>query len=217
LTAAVCAPVFIGGLDYSALFKDWGFTKNPPPNIIQAVLAQKREAEEGAGSLEEAISDFAKPPEEESDEELDKLPQIDCLIFGYNKSKQEGFSSILLATVVGGRLSYVGTIYAAEIPSATRDELRRRLPELEQRNPVFPTSKTANWLKPVLTCRIAYKEWSKTKMLRQPRFRRLTDDLGGHGGAGDRARPAAPDAAGPDDQFSSESGGSSPRHESTKS
>jgi len=175
-----CAVVLVGGVRYSAIFDDWGFEKRASVNVVQAIVDKARdEAEEGAESLDGAVKDFVGEEEEEKDEneELDKLPQTDCLILGYIPNGNGGFSSLLVASVVGNQLRYVGSISVDDIPAEERAALYRRMHSLEQSKPFVKTDMSATWLKPVLMCRVAYKQWTKSQQLDGPRFREMLKDV----------------------------------------
>jgi len=58
VTASLCALLVIGGIRYSAIF-DWGIEKPAEANLVQAIVDEARQEQDGgAESLEEAMNDF---------------------------------------------------------------------------------------------------------------------------------------------------------------
>jgi hypothetical protein len=188
LTAAFCAVVIVGGLNYSAIFEDWGAKKRAAPSIVQAITDQARqEREGGADSLEDAINDFAGEDEEkEKAAAAENLQPIDCLIFGYTthgKRPEDPFSTILLGAMIDEQIKFVATLSAHELPQEAQDELNRRMHTLRRKSPFVPVplttewAKSAHWLKPKLMCQVAFKGWSNTHKLRDPVFKQLLGDV----------------------------------------
>src|SRR4029079_16883011 len=114
-----------------------------------------------ADSLEEAMNDFAGDEAvdpEKVEDPLAKLPTMDCLIFGFVESDNGGLDSILIASVFGTQMNYVGRVSAENIPKESRGKLFARMKELTRKKPFVQTNQEARWLQPVLMARIAYTE-----------------------------------------------------------
>jgi hypothetical protein len=182
LTAILCGAFVVGGLRYDALFEDWGAEKRAGLNVVQEVVAQARkEREGGAGSLEDAMNDFVG---EEKKDDIDKLPSEDCLIFGYIVEERGELDSIVVASVVGHSLTYVGRVPAREIPEESRNRLLARMKHLRRRAPfvkadqqITESGKQMNWLEPILMCQVAYSEWDHDHRMVKPRLKRLLADV----------------------------------------
>lgn len=91
-------------------------------------------------------------------------PRSDCVIIGYVPSVagrllgdqgDPDFSSLVLATEIRGNLTVIGAV-SGPIPDAERAAIRQRLKALNRASPVIPCTITANWLEPVLACRVTY-------------------------------------------------------------
>ncbi|MGE3317506.1 MAG: hypothetical protein AB7O26_20525 [Planctomycetaceae bacterium] len=176
-----CAAVLVGGVRYSTIFDDWGFEKSANVNLVQEIVKKARtEGEKGAESLEGAMNDFVGEgtPGEETEEEIAKWPHADCLIIGYQPDKEAGgFSSLLVASVVDNKLRYVGLVRGKDVPAESREQLYARMRSLVQKKPFVPTDLEAIWIKPELMCRVAYKDWTKSKEFIRPRFREMLRDF----------------------------------------
>ncbi|MEX0703619.1 MAG: hypothetical protein WD069_16100 [Planctomycetales bacterium] len=175
LAGIVCGLAIVGGIRYSALFDDWGIKAGAKRNLVNAITERARAKQGGAGSLSDALDDFAGEKEDESAAKI-PLQSIDCLIFGYTKLGADDFGSILLATDVEGDLKYVGRISAGEIPEEQREVLRQRLPQLVRTQPFVDSPVPATWLDPVLVGRMKFREWTPQRQLKQPRFEALLRD-----------------------------------------
>lgn len=126
-------------------------------------------AEPPKRALADAVANVGKP-----DEETDKAaangpakaatPRADCVIIGFVPSVagrllgDQGapdFSSLVLATEVRGKLTFIGTV-SGGIPDDERAAIRSRLAQLNRASPIVPCGVVANWLEPVLACRVTY-------------------------------------------------------------
>jgi hypothetical protein len=183
LTAAVCAVTIIGGIRYSVLTDDWGFKQRPKQNLMKSIkeqmLANMKDAEEGADNLNDAIKDFAGDDEakkkKEEKREIEML-SADCVVVGYNVDKETGqVTELVLASLVDDKLQYVGTI-SGNIPPEIEEQLQQKLPGLEQEQPFLKCPVAAKWVKPTVTCRAAFKSWSENKRMQQPVFKELLAD-----------------------------------------
>lgn len=176
-TAAACAILIIGGIRYSVLTDDWGFKERPKQNLMKQIkdqmLANAREAEKAADKLDDAIKDFAADDKaKKRDSELEML-SADCVVIGYNADDQTGeIKHLVLATVIDDKLQYAGTL-SGSIPAEVQDHLQKRLPGLTQNNPFLKCPVLATWVKPVVTCRMAFKSWSGNKRMQEPVFQEL--------------------------------------------
>ena len=125
------------------------------------------------------MNDFVGDEDEEEEEQVVEqiLPTIDCLIFAYTNTAEGKLNTILLATLVDRKLKDVATVYAVDIPLEDREKLVSRLHKLERGRSFVKTKRKGIWLKPVLMCRVAYKEWTRAKKLREPHFRAILADV----------------------------------------
>ncbi|MBT4866253.1 MAG: hypothetical protein HON53_14210 [Planctomycetaceae bacterium] len=179
-TAMICAVLIIGGLNFSALFDDWGVKKNSSANLVQAIADQARENGEDEESLEDALNKTATAGDDIAPkEELLPVedPIVECLIFGYRKNLEEKPTALLLATIVKGRMKYVGMISVVGIPDEAMQTLTERMPNLTQKNPFIKCRFKAVWLRPQLMCEVEYKEWTRSNQLLKPKFRELLAEI----------------------------------------
>jgi hypothetical protein len=179
ITAAFCALTLIGGIPYGAVFED-----GPVIEALRASTGHKAQKKpemyvppSQADSFQKSMekmpgqADFTAPPPVEKP----AAPQrkAECVIIGYVKSSHDGFSSILLGSRVNGRLSYVGSISASDLPEAVRAKLRKNLPQLEQSRPAVAVRQKATWLKPDVACRVGYKDLTQAKTFEHAEFDEL--------------------------------------------
>lgn len=183
--AAVCAMLIIGGIRYSALTDDWGFRARPKQSLMKKIkdqlLANARDAEEGADNLNDSIKDFAgdddakKAAQKKTQSELDVL-SADCVVVGYNVDKNTGaIRDLVLATVIDEKLQYAGLV-TGNIPEEMQEQLREKLTGLAQEQPFLKCPVTATWVKPVVTCRASFKSWSENKRMQEPVLKELLAD-----------------------------------------
>lgn len=104
------------------------------------------------------------------------------VIGGYRSSDVKGkpFSSLLLGTFEGDKLSYAGKVGTGFV-TADFDSLAKRFKPLERAASPFeevPATerKDAVWLEPKLVCEVAYTEWTRDGRLRHPSFKGLRED-----------------------------------------
>jgi hypothetical protein len=174
LTAAVSAVTIVGGINYMAIFDDWGFEKRAQPTIIQAVVDQARREGEGAESLEDAMNEFTGKPGE--DEPAENLTYADCLVFGYTANQEGEVRHLLLAGVVESKLKFVGKLSFADLPAETQATIGARLPKLGRKKSFVKIPLAAKWLEPKIMCTIGFAGWGDDKLMRHPRFVRLLAD-----------------------------------------
>jgi hypothetical protein len=179
-TAMICAVLIIGGLNFSALFDDWGVAKRSNTNLVSAIEVHARENGEDEESLEDALNKTATAGDEiaPNEEALPvETPTVECLIFGYRKNLEGKPTSLLLATTVKGRMKYVGMISVVGIPEEALQTLVARMPNLAQKNPFIKCRFKAVWLRPQLMCEVEYKEWTRSNLLLKPQFRQLLAEI----------------------------------------
>lgn len=185
LTAALCAVLIIGGIDYGAVTRDWGFRARPKQNLMKQIkdqmMAAADDAETSADNLGDAVKDFAgdddaKKKANKKDSDLEML-SAECVVIGYNTNNKTGkISELLLASLVNGKLAYVGAV-SKGISPALEEQLAARLPELGQEKPLVKCNYLAKWVKPVVTCRTSFQSWSEQKMLQRPVLQELLADV----------------------------------------
>jgi hypothetical protein len=187
-TAAICAMMVIGGIRYSALTDDWGFKQRAQKNLLKQIkdkMLSNAKEEDGGKSLEDSINDFAGDDEAMKNKKKNgkkknadlELLSAECVVIGYNVDKQNGeIRELVLATLVGDKLQYAGLITGG-IPPNVQQQLQLKLSALEQERPFVNCPRTAQWVKPVVTCRTAFKSWSEKKLMEQPVFKELLADI----------------------------------------
>jgi hypothetical protein len=175
----------VGGLSYWYQF--YKPKKLAERNLIQAIA----NAAKGKGknkSLEESIKDFAssqdlsknKEEAKKPKPEVDKRPTEQCVILGYTVEDDTELgkrvvTSLALATLVGGKLKYVGLVRRGISPQAS-DELLRRLTPLVQPEPFVPGLKLqVTWVKPQAYCEVHQSGFDIDGHLRSPRYKDLLD------------------------------------------
>ncbi len=90
-----------------------------------------------------------------------------------------GFGALLLGYYRDGELSYAGKV-GTGFDHATLVALRRRLDQLEVPRPVFGGARRwprgTHFVRPELVAEVAFTEWTRDGMLRQPRYLGLRGD-----------------------------------------
>ncbi len=178
LTAMLLAVLVIGGINYNAMFEDWGFEEQAQPNLIQEIVKKAKENDgDGEESLEDAINSFAgeEDPTADADEDEEQQVQLDCLIVGYTGNTADEFTGLVLAALIKGKLQYVGTVFEG-IPDEERKALAKRMKSLKRDRPFVKAKVSAQWLEPFLMCRVTGVSLSKKNILKKPLFKeRLAD------------------------------------------
>jgi hypothetical protein len=180
--------VIIGGIRYSALVDDWGFRNRVTKEMASRVRVESVERLVGggalAGNLEEEVQKRAEQEAREaalraqSDLELE-LQTADCVVVGYNVSARDGsVCELLLASLVNGELRYVGTVKQG-IPEDAREELSRRLPDLQRDTPFVDCPGTAIWVKPVVACKTWFQSWTEDHQFNEAKFKELMSEIRG--------------------------------------
>lgn len=195
LTLLVGAFAIVGGFEFNSLFKDWGVRKSASVNLVATIVDHAKEAdgEGGAENLEDALNDFAGGSEEEkekakekakemaaakSKEAEPKLVEFDCLLLGYTTYSNGKIDSILLAASHNKQLVYAGTIDSDMIPEEVLKVWQTQLPGLKQSTPFVKMTRSAIWLKPKVTLKVASKGWRKSNQrLVKPEFVSLLQEI----------------------------------------
>jgi hypothetical protein len=188
LTCASCAVVIIGGIRYSALVDDWGFRNRVATAMASRVRIESIERLVGggtlAGNLEEEVQKRAEQEAKEAalraqnGSELE-MQTADCVVIGYTVSARDGsVSELYIASLVNGELKYVGTVKQG-IPEGAREELSRRLPDLQRDTPFVDCPGTAIWVKPVVACKTSFQSWTEDHLLNEATFKELMSEIGG--------------------------------------
>jgi len=191
LTLLVGAFAIVGGFDVNSLFKDWGVRKSVNVNLVATIIDQAKEADGdgGAENLEDALNDFAGGSEEEKEkakqitsslpkEAALKLIEFDCLLVGYTTFSNGKIDSVLLAASHKKQLVYAGTIYASDVPEEVLNEWQAQLPSLKQSTPFVKINRSATWLKPKITLKVASNGWGETNLrLIKPEFVSLLQEV----------------------------------------
>jgi DNA ligase D-like protein (predicted ligase) len=89
-----------------------------------------------------------------------------------------GFGALLIGYHQDGRLRYAGKV-GTGYDTKTLIDLRHRLDGLQQDRSPFDDEireRAVHWVRPELVAQIGFTEWTRTGMLRHPRFLGLRDD-----------------------------------------
>lgn len=184
-TAAVCAVLIIGAINYSALTEDWGFKARPKQNLLKKIKEQAMaNAEDGAKNLDDAIKDFAGDEElkkkntKKKKEETDlEMLSAECLVVGYNLDRKTGeVRELILASIIDEKLQFAGIVNGG-ISLELQKELKEKLPLIEQEKSFVKCPVSARWVKPLVSCRAAFKEWNKSKRMEKPILKELLDEV----------------------------------------
>ncbi|WP_299459425.1 hypothetical protein [uncultured Gimesia sp.] len=187
LTLMVGAFAIVGGFEFNSLFQDWGVRKSANVNLLASVVDQAKEAEGGAENLEDALNDFAGGTDKAAEvalplpapeEAAPKLTEYDCLLVGYTTLPSGKIESVLLAASHNKQLVYAGSIDVNEIPEEVLEEWKNRLPSLKQSTPFVKVRKSATWIKPKITLKVASEGWSETSnRLIKPEYVSLLQEI----------------------------------------
>jgi bifunctional non-homologous end joining protein LigD len=113
------------------------------------------------------------------------------------RGSRKGFGSLLVGYYEGGKLKYAGHVGTGFNETLLRD-LMARLKPLERKTSPFvdtpKTNTTAHWVKPELVAEVAFAEWTRDGILRQPVFMGLRIDKDPKSVVRERAIHADPDA-----------------------
>ncbi|QDT36733.1 ATP dependent DNA ligase [Stratiformator vulcanicus] len=180
LMAIIAALTLIGALDFNSLFEDWGVRQRASVRLRETAAEAQQNAD---ASLEESIEGAAATamPAEEEEEQTNAEPKrqsVECLIVGYVPSR-EGFSWLLLASVIKGDLVYVGRVPSSDIGQEEYEHLIQRMtdPRLQTHRPIVPIGAVGIWLRPKLACTATTQGWTVSKRLRNPKFGSLLAEL----------------------------------------
>jgi hypothetical protein len=179
MAALLCAFI-VGGLADKDLM-DWGGTP-AKSNLMRAITDQAQQlAGDNQDGLENAVEDLAgKADLKNKSKDPDQAPKpkmsVDCLIVGYEPLGKDDFNSLILASDIGGKLAFVGTV-SPELSKEERTNLFKRMKSIEQPTPFIQTRGTGTWLKPMLACRVGANSWSSSQKLVQPQFQQMLNDI----------------------------------------
>lgn len=174
LSAVLLAVGVIGGINYNALFEDWGFEEQAQANIVHEIVRQAREADGGDESMEDAMNDFVGDQGASDAQQVETI-QLDCLIIGYLGESPEEFTGLAVAALVDGKLQYVGTVFRG-FSDEDREVLAGRMAQLGRERSIVNAKVAAKWLQPKLMCRVQCEELSDRLIMKNPIFKlRLAD------------------------------------------
>jgi hypothetical protein len=170
VTAVLMSILVIGALPYERLW-DWGFQAPVKQDLMGAVMdrAKQLESHNEAGSLEEAIGDFAGTQDELLNGEPPKpakpRSKADCVVLGYLVDRDGRLETLLLGVAHRSRLIYAGRV-APELPDGERRELLAALEPIKRRDPFIRMETKATWVEPKIACRVTFGERLKNGQLR---------------------------------------------------
>ncbi len=174
LTAFVCGLLVVGGIPYHRAFEDWGIRKRADVNLVQEIVQQAREQEaDDSGSLEDAMNDFTGEAEEAAEavaEVVVPREEIDCVIYGATRVGRNSIGRLLLATKINGRIQYVAALEFETLPPQAKADIEELLPQISAKRAFVKSPYPAEWLRPVIMCRVSYTELEKSGRLKEPEF-----------------------------------------------
>jgi hypothetical protein len=150
IVAEVIGLVVVGGIPWDRVW-ELG-PKEPPKKALADAIANVGKADD---PNESGNSGKAAAP---------ARPRADCVIIGYVPAVSSrvfgdengvDFSSLVLASDVRGKLTYIGTV-SGGVSDEDRAAIRARIGEIQRAAPIVPCSVSATWVDPVLACRISY-------------------------------------------------------------
>jgi bifunctional non-homologous end joining protein LigD len=113
------------------------------------------------------------------------------------RGSRKQFGALLLGYYDGDAFHYAGHVGTGFDDARLRD-LAARMAPLERKTSPFvdpPKANTpAHWVRPQLVCEVAFAEWTREGLLRQPAFVALRSDKDAHDVAREREQHADPDA-----------------------
>jgi hypothetical protein len=179
-TAAFCAVAVIGGISKDEiaehLLAQWienlGIREGADANLTQAIVAQAREEQEGADSLEEAMNDFVGDAEVPK-EGIEALPdRTDCVVIGYVPDDEGVPRTLVVAAAPRGYIAYAGLIEVDSLPDDVRGDVVDQIMAVPTREKPFvrKVSVTATWIEPQVVCRVAHEGWSSGGLLKKALF-----------------------------------------------
>lgn len=182
LAAALLSVLVIGALPYERLL-DWGFKEPPKRDLMGAVMDQAKKFDngEGDGDLEKSINDFAGkegPQEDDKPKKEAAKPKqsADCVILGFQLDRDAHVTLLVLGAVNGGKLVYAGSVRPA-LSEEEAKELSETLQAIEAPRPIIKVDYSARWVQPTLTCRVKFRERSKSGQLRDMEWSKLLGNI----------------------------------------
>ncbi|GAC1581260.1 MAG: hypothetical protein NVS3B7_16290 [Candidatus Elarobacter sp.] len=89
------------------------------------------------------------------------------------RGSRKGFGALLVGYYDGDAFAYAGHV-GTGFDGDRLDDLTAKMKPLERKTPPFATAPktntTAHWVKPQLVCEVAFAEWTRENILRQPVF-----------------------------------------------
>lgn len=185
VTAIVFAFLVVGGIGWeeinAAIEAKVGQQKKFKPLAAIASLANGKggKGKGGTENVEDAMNKFVeelgveniKPGGGEVAEEDPGLRK-QCAIVGFTKNVDGELKSVLLATVSAGQpQEYVAKVPVNKLPANISSKLANMLPDMRTSRPSVDCPIKAYWVKPELTCTMAFEEgadqsnWSDVKFV----------------------------------------------------
>ncbi|MBL8848442.1 MAG: hypothetical protein JNG89_02110 [Planctomycetaceae bacterium] len=102
-----------------------------------------------------------------------------CAIVGYTKNVDGELKSVLLATMSAGRPdTYVAKVPVASLPANVSSRLAAVLPDMRTRRPSVEVPMQAYWVRPDLTCTMAFEEGAEEGTWSEIKFVEMLDAAG---------------------------------------
>jgi len=154
-------------------------------------------ANKGAGDLKKATEEANKTFAERLRESIagvsidvggtDDKPKVNrpntvsCVIVGYNSNEESELTSLLVATVVDGKLRGVGKVTEGLEDSSVRSQLYNKLSKIQREQPALQVSggtSNTTWVQPHLAIRVKFVDWTNRRTLESPMYSGILQDLG---------------------------------------
>ena len=137
---------------------------------------------EGAGSMkqalnelggtEESLQEIGNGAEEQAKNAEEILPvyTTQCVVYGVEVDAKRIPVALLIAARTTGKLQHVGRIERKDISHRDFQYMGLKLQKAVVRDPILSTSRKAIWVKPVVSCRVAFNGLDDNGELKNPKF-----------------------------------------------
>lgn len=183
VTTTLASALIVGGIPYDNLL-DWGIKARAKKSLVASIADQAAKAHgNGSDNLEDAMSDFAG--EGAGDLEGASVPKppvakprkpLECLIIGYQASKDGTLRNLLLAAESYGKLKYVGKV-KPRLDAVELEALKKRLGENHSTRPFVKCPESGVWVRPRYPCKATHTEWERGKRPEDLQWEELLEEI----------------------------------------
>lgn len=169
LVAALMSLLVIGGIYNDDIWGEIPGKRNRKPTVVKAapgggggggIVFEKPDSDDWNEdmTLEEAVSEMMDVTEAAKEDVVPKdakVEYLDCVVVGYhyNKKYPNRFQSVVVAHDVEGEMKILGNI-SEGFSEEQRAELLAKMRKIRAPRPFVATQTEANWVKPLILCRI---------------------------------------------------------------